>query len=140
MDALIFSEKLPEYSNITLNSRGEIRSIVKSIAKCRAVVSSGLHGVIFAHALSTPAAAIKVSDKISGGDWKFFDYYYGINVTEFTGRIDLRRNKDLPQRKRDWIELVQTFPQPTFPMNVNALPTFQRFKAIFEELELKMTL
>ena len=132
VEALIFSEKFPEYRNITLTSGGDIKSIVKSIAKCRAVVSSGLHGVIFSHALSIPSAAIKVSDKIAGGDWKFFDYYYGINVTEFTGRIDLKRNRDLPQGKRDWIQLVQTFPQPTFPLNVDALPTFQRFKAIFE--------
>ena len=81
--------------------------------------------------LSTPAAPVQVSEKIAGGDWKYFDYYHGINVTTFPGRVDVRKNKSNPKSKKEWVDLVQNFPQPNFPMTADRLITLQRFKSLF---------
>ena len=122
-----------EYQDVTISSNGDVREIIKFIATCRFVVSSGLHGIIFSHALSIPVAAIRVSNKLGGGDWKFFDYYYGINVTNFKGRLDFEDHTP-PQSKEEWIHIVKKFPQPSFPINTNTLRTFEIFKTIFQNV------
>lgn len=49
--------------------------IVKDISSCEAVLSSSLHGLIVADALGVPNLHYPVSDKLSGGSFKFRDYY-----------------------------------------------------------------
>jgi hypothetical protein len=113
-----FHDMFQNYRNITISAGGKIEPIVTFLSQCRSVVSSSLHGVIFSHSLSIPVAAVKVSTQIAGGDWKFYDYYYGIKLTTFTGRIDLTNKLIRPKNKQEWIELVNKFPQPSFPLNV----------------------
>jgi len=45
------------------------------IAACDAVVSSSLHGLIFADSLGVPNAHIRSSDRVAGDGYKFRDYY-----------------------------------------------------------------
>ena len=87
--------------------------------------------MIFAHGLSIVAAPVQVSQKIAGGDWKYFDYYYGINVTTFSGRVDVKVTKSKPKTKKEWVDLINEFPQPKFPINVDRLISFQRLKSLF---------
>lgn len=48
--------------------------VAREIAACHAVVSSSMHGLIFADSLGVPNLRLKVSDKLVGGDFKFRDY------------------------------------------------------------------
>ncbi|MEN5075079.1 polysaccharide pyruvyl transferase family protein [Isoptericola cucumis] len=48
--------------------------VAREIAACHVVLSSSMHGLIFADALDVPNAHLKVSDKLVGGDYKFRDY------------------------------------------------------------------
>ncbi|MFC7878052.1 polysaccharide pyruvyl transferase family protein [Isoptericola sp. NPDC057391] len=48
--------------------------VAREIAACETVISSSMHGLIFADALAVPNAQLKVSDKLVGGDYKFRDY------------------------------------------------------------------
>ena len=128
----VFAKLFQNYRNITISAGGKIKPIITFLSQCRAVVTSSLHGVIFSHSLSIPVAAVKVSNQIIGGDWKFYDYYYGIKLTSFTGRIDLIKGTILPQNKQEWIELVNKFPQPAFPLNVDEIGTFKIFKSILQ--------
>lgn len=48
--------------------------VAREVAACEVVVSSSMHGLIFADALGVPNARLKVSDKLVGGDFKFRDY------------------------------------------------------------------
>lgn len=56
--------------------------VVETIGRCEAIVSSSLHGCIVADALGVPNAWIKLSDKLSGGDYKFRDYYSALGIVD----------------------------------------------------------
>lgn len=45
------------------------------MADCGAVISTSLHGLIFAEALGIPNLWAKVSDEIAGGDFKYQDWF-----------------------------------------------------------------
>ncbi|HYF96516.1 MAG TPA: polysaccharide pyruvyl transferase family protein [Patescibacteria group bacterium] len=49
--------------------------VVRSIAMCESVISSSLHGLIVADSVGTPNAHLKLSDGLTGGLYKFNDYY-----------------------------------------------------------------
>jgi pyruvyltransferase len=45
------------------------------LRECEMVLSSAMHGLIAADSLGIPNARIRVADRITGGDYKFHDYY-----------------------------------------------------------------
>jgi len=49
--------------------------VLEQVAACEVIVSSAMHGLIVADALSIPNIWMKVSDRIIGGRYKFDDYY-----------------------------------------------------------------
>lgn len=130
VDVETFQELFPQYHNITTSASGKIETIIRFLAGCKRVVSSTLHGVIFSHSLGIPVLPIKVHSKepLWGGEWKFYDHFYGINVTTFTGRTPIEA-KTMPVSLTGWIKMVDQFPQPTFP--ITGLKTFDLFKSIF---------
>lgn len=60
---------------------------VKQLKSCRHIVSSSLHGLILAHAYRIPAVAIKLSEEVTGGDFKFNDYLLSVGK-QTAERID----------------------------------------------------
>jgi pyruvyltransferase len=48
--------------------------------RSRVVLSSTLHGLIFAHAYGKPALWLEFGDRVLGNGFKFFDYYQSIGV------------------------------------------------------------
>ena len=51
--------------------------LISRIKQCSAVISSSLHGIVFAEALGVPAVWLEPVDSIIGGSFKFHDYYLG---------------------------------------------------------------
>lgn len=54
-------------------------SVIKQITSCKIILSSSLHGLIVADSFGIPNMHMPISDKLTGGDYKFRDYYSSID-------------------------------------------------------------
>lgn len=57
------------------------RSVIEVVARSEVCISSSLHGLIVAESLGVPAIWTRVSEDITGGSFKFDDYYLGTRRT-----------------------------------------------------------
>ncbi len=64
-----------------IDIRNTPRQVIREIAECEYVLSSSLHGLIFADSLHVPSLHIGGETELMGGNFKFEDYYssYGID-------------------------------------------------------------
>lgn len=130
-----YMEHLIQYENITLRAGklgdgGDIYDVIPFIATCKRVISSSLHGIVFAHSLSIPSLAIQVTNKLAGGNFKFIDYYHSVGVTSFMKRHHVNVS-DLPSNQDDWIRLVNDAPQPLFPIEFNISCMYKIMETIY---------
>lgn len=76
-DAKPFLDKIKlrakSYHLIDVHQKTE--DFVKEVARCKFILSSGMHPLICADSLGIPNAHMIVSDHVIGGDYKFLDYY-----------------------------------------------------------------
>ncbi|MCL2652241.1 MAG: polysaccharide pyruvyl transferase family protein [Propionibacteriaceae bacterium] len=52
--------------------------VARRISECSLVLSSSLHGLVFADSYGIPNAHIQLSDRLTGGLYKFTDYYASV--------------------------------------------------------------
>jgi len=57
-----------------------IEEFVMDILSCENILSSSLHGLILAEAYGIPTCRLVFSEKLLGGDFKFYDYYSGVGI------------------------------------------------------------
>ncbi len=69
----------PEIKIIDIQSR--IEDFVNDVLSCENILSSSLHGLILAEAYGIPTCRLVFSNKLLGGDFKFYDYYSGVGIT-----------------------------------------------------------
>lgn len=62
--------------------------VAQEIAGCRLILSSSLHGLIFADSYKVPNAWIQPSDGVDGGSYKFEDYCSGVGKRLVKADID----------------------------------------------------
>lgn len=60
---------------VDLNVHQEPEDVLRLMAECETVVSSSLHGLIFAEALGIPNLWVTSSTQIAGGSFKFDDWF-----------------------------------------------------------------
>ncbi|QGP79586.1 polysaccharide pyruvyl transferase family protein [Sphingobium sp. CAP-1] len=109
--------------------------MVDAIIGAERVVSSSLHGIIFAESLGIPACWLA---PIGGEDeLKYYDYYYGTGrfaVKRFESVEDALRAEPMPLPKFDFQSYIDTFPKNEveplgeFGIGVGATVSFARFE------------
>ena len=73
--------ELPVYNQfhkdniLMIDVRQDPVKCIELIAQCKYILSSSLHGMIFADSLGIPNARIVASNKVLGGNYKYKDYY-----------------------------------------------------------------
>lgn len=96
--------------------------VAKQISACSLILSSSLHGLIFADSFNVPSFHVKFSGNVVGGSYKFEDYYSATNrkyisadvkrIFDTTYLNDLRnayiKINNLPQKQR---EIIAAFPK-----------------------------
>lgn len=70
----------------------DVEQVVKDICECECILSSSLHGLIFSDSYNIPNRQLIISDKITGGCYKFEDYYSAFDM-ELPLNIDLRADE-----------------------------------------------
>ncbi|MBN7817526.1 polysaccharide pyruvyl transferase family protein [Algoriphagus pacificus] len=63
-----------------INPTIDIFKFADEVSKCESILSSSLHGLVLAESYGIPTARISISNKLIGGDFKFEDYYSGVNI------------------------------------------------------------
>lgn len=67
---------------VLVDLRAPVEQVLETIAGCEVVVSSSLHGLVFADALGVPNRWLTVGDRLLGGRHKFDDYYSAFGLTQ----------------------------------------------------------
>lgn len=64
--------------------------VIKEISSCECIISSSLHGLIFADSLNVPNMHVVASNNLKGTGFKFKDYYssYGLEHVPFSLSMD----------------------------------------------------
>lgn len=93
-------------SILTIDVQSDWRQIVDDMRKCWSIVSSSLHGLIVAEAYGIPATWVVAGDRITGGSFKFHDYYLATDrdppaAAEWDGRLPRLAPPPAPQIELD---------------------------------------
>ena len=67
--------------------------VIRDIAKCEYILSSSLHGLIFADSLGIPSLHVIGEKRLSGNNFKFNDYYSSYGLVDPAWNL----NKSIPQ-------------------------------------------
>jgi len=98
-----------------------VKDVLQNVSQCELVLSSSLHGLIVSDALQVPNGQLILSDRLTGGGYKFSDYYscFGIDSPE---PINLSSSTTLPEiesaladYQRPGLEAVKTGIRKSFP-------------------------
>ena len=96
-----FAANFPSYKDDLIDNYSSYPQMVEKMSEYRSIVSTSLHGVIFAHSYGIPVTAVKMGDRVWGGDFKFADYYSSFGHA-FKGRPYLASEADLEGLDSGW--------------------------------------
>ena len=93
---------MPDVSVIDVTS--SVEEVIQKITECEIIVSSSLHGLIVADAYGIPSIWVKISGRIVGDDFKFYDYFQSVG-REDTAALQLTENitlADILRTKKEY--------------------------------------
>lgn len=82
-----FCKLHPEVLIIHMRGYKHWHDIPDQILSCRKIISSSLHGLILSDSYGVPNSWVRLSNKISGGDFKYLDYFASVGRLETNPHI-----------------------------------------------------
>ncbi len=92
VDRVFFFKLFPEKKQYLINNYSTYEEFINQLSEYESVISSSLHGIIFCHSYSIPVCSIKVTNKITGDNFKYIDYYHSIGNNNFQNRHQINKN------------------------------------------------
>ena len=74
-------KKIKVKNSIVLDIKQPPYILLSQMAQCKCIISSAMHGLIAADSLGIPNVRMILSDKITGGNYKYDDYYSAFGIT-----------------------------------------------------------
>ncbi len=68
-------------SSIVIDMQADVYDVLNTISKCKAVLSSAMHGLIVADGMHIPNMRAILTGSLYGGEYKFNDYYSSYGLT-----------------------------------------------------------
>lgn len=86
VDQDVVSEWYDDEEGVTVLNliNDDVFYVTDRIVECKKVISSSLHGVIVAQTYGIPAIWVQFSDKLSGDNVKYDDYFLSVGITPYT--------------------------------------------------------
>ena len=85
-----FRDSHPEILFIRFRDYESWQNVIEQINSCENIISSSLHGLILSDAYDIPNVRVVFSNLIAGEDFKYKDYYSGIN-RDYPKAIDCKK-------------------------------------------------
>lgn len=79
-----------------INPLSDIETYLSELTDCEIILTSSLHGLVFAHSYGIPAAWVEISNKVIGDGFKFKDYYSSIGYDP-RNVVPLNKNMEFPR-------------------------------------------
>lgn len=96
VDRATFFQWFPDARTNLIDNYASMEEMLASLAKYEIVLSSSLHGVIFCHAFGIPVVPIRITEQITGGEFKYRDYFLSLGK-EFKSRLPITSGTVLSQ-------------------------------------------
>lgn len=83
-------EKIQSDEILVIDLLNPVEKVVDQVNSCKKTISSSLHGIIVSQAYGIPSVWAKFSNKLSGDNTKFKDYFLSVHIKPYDG-IDLSK-------------------------------------------------
>jgi pyruvyltransferase len=80
VDKKMFLGSHPHLACYVVNNYAPMDEYIRSLSRCSVIVTSSLHGAVFGHALGIAVGVISVSGMVTGGSFKYRDYYSSLGL------------------------------------------------------------
>lgn len=112
--------QIPEDKLIAIKPNISWQEYMKSLVNCEMILSSSLHGIIFADSYGIPALLVRHNGWLKGDSFKFLDYYHSTNREPIYIDSDELHNLDKVYKKIEQVSnpsidlksLIKSFPYP----------------------------
>lgn len=87
VDYTYFKNKYDKVYDVLDVRTNDLEEMIDKLRQSKYILSSSLHGLIFAHAYGIPALWIK-HGYVNSSDFKYYDYFSGVNIPFYNPEID----------------------------------------------------